>query len=562
MKKNPSVRSKLFGSVAASAGQYYPFLLSAVGGMLATAPHSASAMNLYNGMVSGANNIEINLDTTISYTPIFRVGNPSAVLVSPTKNPNGSEGDLDFQHGLVSNLFEILPVLDIKDGDYGAHFSGEAYINTSFLGTNQNDQPSTLNPFSIAKTNDFTSATRNVDGLNARALDAFVYGSEHLGADGSRELTVKIGRQTLIWGQSLFLTNNGIAAGMAPTDILTANNNPNAETQQVISPVGQVVVSYQVNPVVTLEGYYQFEWQHDYFQGVGSFFSSSDILDKGGQRLIAGPGTFFFRGKDNSPPSSNGQFGGSLQLTLGNYDVGFYGLRYDSKAPEIDLTPSTPVETANGLKVGTYNLVYPRDIWIEGVAGSTTIGPANFGGELSFRQHMPLVTGTNISAGNDTNGNPAYPTGNTMAGQVSIVYASAGLPPIDPGGVTISGEVGFNHVLGVTANSDLVTMSPHRSRTAAQFQTVITPTYYDVLPDLQLTLPIGLAYDFYGRSEIDGTENQGTGSVNFGVTATYRETWIASVTYDDPIGAPNPTLQGEPSTADRSFVLLNFQHTF
>jgi hypothetical protein len=102
----------------------------------------------------------------------------------------------------------------------------------------------------------------------------------------------------------------------------------------------------------------------------------------------------------------------------------------------------------------------------------------------------------------------------------------------------------------------------HRTSTAAQFEFVVTPTYYNVVPNVQVTFPIGLLYTFLGRSLIDSTENQGTGSVNVGVTATYLVTWVASLTYSAQIGAANPNLPGEPSSADRSFVLLNFQHSF
>ena len=189
----------------------------------------------------------------------------------------------------------------------------------------------------------------------------------------------------------------------------------------------------------------------------------------------------------------------------------------------------------------------------------------NVAGETSFRQHMYLVNETGIAAGATSNANssPAYPVGDTWAGQVSATYLSPGVP-IDPGGVTMLGELGFNHVLDVTANQDNLDDMPHRSPTAAQFQFVVTPNYYDVLPQLELSFPVGMAYCFYGRSQIDATENHGTGNVNFGVTANYKTTWIASVTYNDYIGAPNPLigLGGEPSLADRSYVLLNLQHSF
>ncbi len=557
-RKKNMFREKLSGSTGLAGIFLLPrrgavLLMGAAGLMLAGAAPKAHALNLYDGMAHG-NNLEINLDTTLSYTGIVRTNNPSKVLIGPT-NINGDDGDRNLAHGLVSNEFEITPILDIRDGNYGAHFSGDMYINTPYLGTNQNSSPGTNNPTSIAKNNDFTSATRNVEGLNAQLLDAFVYGTESFGANKSQSFTLKVGRQTLLWGQSLFLSNNGIAAGMAPFDVITADNTPNAQTQQIIMPVGQVVATYQPNSVITLQGYYQFEWRPDFLEAAGSYFSSADILDKGGQRLLFAPYYGVPRAGDIRPPSQNGQFGLAVEATIDQYDIGFYTLRYDSKAPTVYLSPD----------YSNYRVVYPRDIWIEGASLSTTFGPVNVGAEISFRQHMNLATGANVSATNNVNSNPAYPVGSTWAGQASAIYVSPGIP-LDPGGVTFTGEIGFNHVLAVTANRSAITSPANgglpRTPTAADMEMVVTPNYYSVLPHLDIGFPIGLAYNLYGRSMIDSTENHGTGSFTAGVTATYNSTWIANLTFYDNIGAPNPLLAGEPSIADRNYVLLNLQHTF
>jgi hypothetical protein len=88
---------------------------------------------------------------------------------------------------------------------------------------------------------------------------------------------------------------------------------------------------------------------------------------------------------------------------------------------------------------------------------------------------------------------------------------------------------------------------------------VILPTYYEVLPSLELQFPIGLNYGLFGRSQIDGGENHGVGTVNFGVTATYKTVWVARITYQDYLGAPSPVLN---STADRGYLSFNVQHTF
>lgn len=534
--------------------------VGALGAMLVALPQRARAMNLYDGLAKG-NKLEVNLNVTVAYTGIVRTNNPSSRLATGFTangtdiNANGNDGDLNLAHGVVSNEFEITPILDIKDGNFGAHFSGDAYLNMTYLGTNQNNDPASNNAISIAKNNDFTSATRNIEGQNAQLLDAFVYGTEHFGADDEQSFTLKVGRQTLLWGQSLYLSNNGIAAGMAPFDVVTADNNPNAQTQQIILPVGQVVATYQPNQIVTLQGYYQFEWEPDFLEAAGSYFSSADILDKGGQSLFLAPGYRITREKNITPPINNGQFGAALELALGNYDVGFYALRYDSKAPTVYFGPG----------YSNYRLVYPRDIWIEGTSLSTTVASVNVAGEMSFRQHMNLVTGANVSSTNNASSAPNYPVGDTWAGQVSAVYVTAGIP-LDPGGVTLTGEIGFNHLLSVTQNADLISGPSNgglsRSSTAANMEAVVTPNYYDVLPNLQLGFPIGLSYNIYGRSAVDATENHGTGSFTAGVTATYKVTWIASLTFYDNIGAANPALSGEPSVADRNYVMLNVQHAF
>jgi hypothetical protein len=80
-----------------------------------------------------------------------------------------------------------------------------------------------------------------------------------------------------------------------------------------------------------------------------------------------------------------------------------------------------------------------------------------------------------------------------------------------------------------------------------------------VLPKLDISFPIGISYNFLGRSEVDGTMNHGTGSFSIGVSATYRTTWIAQLTYKDFLGKADTTLNGN---ADRGYLNLNIQHTF
>ena len=531
-------------------------------------PVAANAFTLYNGQEYG-NNLQISLSTTVSYSGFLRVHSPSAVLTNPTTMENSNEGDINLQHGIVGNVFEALPVLDIKDGDFGAHFSGEYFINTTYLGTNQNDQPGSINSFTIPKNNDYASQTRTANGMNGRMLDAFVYGTQRFGADQNQSVTLKLGQQTLLWGQSLFFGSNGISGGQAPIDVVQAQTLVNPQSQQIFLPVGQIVATYQPNDVYTLQAYYQYQWEPDSLEGVGSYFSTTDILGPGGQRLIGAnyPGIgnlYFFQSKALTPESQNGQFGASVQAQYGNYDVGLFGLRYDAKTPVVQITPNGFSSTKEGYSIGNYKLLYPRDIQLYGASLGTTIGATNISGEISTRRNMPLVvpdveTIPGQNQGN-TNSDPLYAIGNTMSALGSFIYVSPALS-FDPGGITLLGEVEYVDVLAVTQNK--ATLAPGRSKAAAAFDVEAVPTYYNVLPHLVVSFPISWSYNFAGNSEMDSTMNHGTGEITAGVSATYKVSWTAALNYVTFYGNPAASLTPEAAqNVDRGYITLNLQHTF
>jgi hypothetical protein len=516
----------------------------------------AHALNLYTGTYRG-NDLIINLQTTASYSNILRVNNPSKVLTSEI---NGNDGDLNLQHGLVDNLFDLLPVFDMKYGgsavgQYGIHVSGEFYLDTTYLGRTQNDSPSTYNPYTVNNQH-FTSATRNVNGENAMLLDAFVYGERFFGLDGQQSASLKVGRQTLLWGQSLYFPENGIANGQAPVDLNKAGTEPNAQAQQLFLPTGQIVATYAPNPQVNFQAYYQFEWKPDYFAGTGSYFGS-DLLGPGAQRIIIVPNAaYLYHVKDLSPPINNGQFGAAVQGMLGDFDLGIYALRYDSKSPAGAYTGAA-MPGGGPQNVASYWFVYPRDIQIYGASFSTdTPNGVNVAGEISGRRNMNLVTGSAPASAypGSANAGALYPVGNTMAEQISALYTFTRLP-FDPDGVSFTGEFAMNQLLSVDKNKDLI--SPGTNNMAGAFQAVFSPTYDAVLPNLDLTFPIGIKYNLFGNSRVDASMVHSTGDVNVGISATYRQTWTAGLFYQDYLGKPSMN-----SNADRGYVSFNVQHTF
>jgi hypothetical protein len=445
---------------------------------------------------------------------------------------------------------------------------------------NQNNQPAdTLNSYTSSRTS-FAPATATAEGHNGRMLDAFVYNSWHFGQD--QELTLKAGKQTLFWGQSLFFGSDGISGGQAPVDAISAQNIVNAQSQQTYLPVGQVVVTYKPNLTYTLQAYYQFEWVPDSLQGVGSFFSGSDVTGPGANLLYLAPGFAVTRTRSITPESQNGQFGVSLQAQYGNYDVGLFALRYDSKAPAavpLNLNeiyyPGVGV-IPNPANPGNFRWLYPRDIYLFGTSLGTTVGATQIGAELSVRTHTPLVgaagtgitfNGAPISGFGDANGNPSYPVGDVLVGLVNFIYGSPSLP-FDPGGITAVGEMCYTNTFRVTANKD--NLQPGRTSQSLSVGGDVIPTYNEVLPFLQLSFPVGLiGYTIAGNSEFDSTLSHGTATeFDVGVSATYRSVWTASLTYVAPfgkIGTGANALDAETvssGTVDRKYIELNIQRTF
>ena len=558
--------SKKIGSVSRAKSRKLFRLGLGLPAVLVAAP-AAHALQLYDGTQNG-NNWEVNLNITASYTGAIRLGHPNQVLVSGTNNANGNDGDNNLRGGVVNNIFEVLPVLDIKNGQFGMHFSGDFFVNTVYLGTNQNDQPMAVNPI-VGKNTDYASETRQANGYNGRLLDAFVYDSWSFG-DG-QEVNLKAGQQTLFWGQSLFSTD-GISGAQAPLDLVTAQNLVNPQSQQVFLPVGQIVATYQPNSTYTFQGYYQYQWEPYSQQGVGSYFSTTDILGPGGYRLIAasaGNNNFYLmRGKDLSPPSQNGQFGASVQAQYGNYDAGLFMLRYDAKLPNVYINaPTATYPTPGGTAVGEYRAVFPRDIWLYGTSLSTTVGATNIAGETSIRTHDPLVgssaAGIQTAANpGDANGNPLYPVGNVWITLVNAIYGSPALA-FDPGGITLLGEFEYDNVFRVTDNKAL--LAPGRSSQAASIDAEVEPAYFEVLPNLELQFPVSVSYNIAGNSEVQTAMNHGTGSYSMSIVATYRENWDASLNYVGYFGraGTNPTVPNiSADPVDRSYMSLNLQHTF
>jgi len=508
---------------------------------------------------------DVRLDVSVRETLGFRTEGADPALLG---NINGDDGDRAFRAGLISARLDVLSELTAERGDLGFDVSAQGWYDPVYHETTANNSPQTFNPYTVPN-NQFPADVRQLMGGDAELLNAFV--KDRFDLDDV-PVSVRLGRQTLLWGESLFFADNGIAAGQAPVDLIKAQTAPLAEARELYLPVTQLVVRAEFQPGVALEAYDQFEWRRDRLPGVTSYFSTTDILDVGGEQVLEPSGNSLYRTTD-SVPHGVGQFGVALRLQGDAADYGLYALRYDSKLPE-------PVFDAGN---STYHLVFPTGIDIEGVSASTYLGDSNVAGEISFRQHMPLAAsaeglpggsgggaiyaaayaGPNIPAyatpppppAPDYTGDTAggYATGDTWHAQASIVSQFA--PSRWWQAASLQAEIAANDLIAVTGGRRYVLAG--RTHFAASARAVFTPTWFQILPGLDLGLPAGLGYTPLGRSSLDTTENAGTGDATIGVSATYRAVWQAAASFTHFIGGPT-----DQRLADRDFVTISLGRSF
>lgn len=522
---------------------------------------------------TGNPDLKLRWDTTVKYSAAVRLSKRmpelSSTVFGPTgvvgpNNTNQDDGDNNFDRGLVSNRLDLLTELDASYGSWGARLSGAAWYDTVYNRSNDNAGRSS----NRTPANEFAPDTRTLMGRKAEVLDAFVFGRFEL---GDRPVTVRLGRHSLLWGESLFFGANGIAGGMAPLDLIKLQSVPNATFKEVARPTGKLSGQVQLSPEVSLGFYVAYEWQKTRLMPAGAYLSGSDTLGPGAERINAGPTGVFVREADLE--ARNGGQGGvqvRWRVDAIDTDLGFYAIRYHATGP------SNIWNTLNGrppaLTASSFRWVYAEGIRAYGVSFAKTLGEWGLAGEASYRQNAPLassgqsrIPAIGVGMTLDNNDNPGYAVGETAHLQLSWI-ASLG-PSFISQEASFVGEVAWNERVKVTRNAEM--LNPNADKKATALRMVYTPSYRQVLPGLDLSPSVGLGYA-WGKSSAVGPAfgvDKG-GDVSLGLGAVYLGSWNVNLNLVRYLGPVGPTLdnannaQFKQALKDRQFLSFSLRNTF
>lgn len=475
--------------------------------------------------------IEFHWDNTIDLSTQYGLRNASSgtsgycalyTLQSPTA---GAAGDRDcvYGAGFHSARIDFLSQIDAAYGNVGLHASAAAWYDAIDNSENISSNGGALR----------AADSSEQGGHEIELFEAFLHGVIETGND--RPLSFRVGRHSVIWGESLFFTGNGIAAGLAPVDSYMVQSIGTYHTKNVYLPVDQISFSWATTNDISIQAYYQFEWRRSRIDPQYAYVDPNNVLGAEGTRLIEltapGRGSFYYSRRPDRLPDSTDQYGAALKFHRGDFDFGLYALSYDSKTPNIYYYPN--FSSASALNApGAYSLEYARGIEIYGASVAAPLGDAAVAAEISGRRNMPLVNG-GIFPRPQPGGQPAfvgrplYPLGDTLHAQFSWLYTVPPVPGL-PDGASWRGEIAANHLLEATANANALTRG--RTRTAAALRMVFEPQFFQILPRIDVTVPVGVGYNFLGLSQTDPAMNRGTGDIDIGITATIDGVWKGAVT--------------------------------
>ena len=508
---------------------------------LVVATQPAAAVEL--GPVQG---FDISLDTALRASLGLRLARTDGALLG---DANADDGNRAFRRGPMSQRVDFNSQLDVSRGDFGLTIGVDGWYDRAYQTASANRSLASFNPDSVGSSG-FPGDSRRLMGGTVELGSAYIRDKFEI---GGLPVTVRVGRQTLLWGESLFFPQDGIAAGQSPVDELKELSQPLVEGKETFLPVAQADIRITLPLGFSIEAYYQFEWRRNRTPGVGSFFSTSDILDAGGQRAFLPGGATLARGRDDTPPGP-GQFGIALRRSSGLIDVGVYAMRYDAKSPQIGLVEPGARE---------YRAVFPRGIKLLGVSASSYIGEDTLAAEVSGRWNMPLVSRglASVPFGGffgpvlppAAEARAGYATGQTLHALVSYERQ------IPPGSLWDSATLAME--LAATSLTRVETHPERRqdgtTSLATALEVVFTPRYFQVRPGLDLAPQIGLQWGLSGRSSVDSGMVKDTGYVTIGLAATYRSVWEATVAFTHFIGPPR-----DQALADRDFLIFSVSRTF
>ena len=547
--------------------------------LLALAAITASGNALAFDIDLGNPDLSLRWDNTVRYNLGVRVDERNDKLAN---DAIADEGTYSFDQGdIVTNRLDLLSELDFVYREHsGVRFSGAAWYDNAYDDRSHANPNAPLSQIPSYTGNEYShTVKRFYQGPSGELLDAFAFTRFDL---GKVPVTVKAGRHTVYWGESLLLGGfvHSVAYAQAPVDLQKGFATPGAEAKELFRPLANVSTQAQLTDTLSVAGQYFFEWEASRYPEGGTYLGPVDFLFDGPDRQFISPQLGFATRGAPREPKQHGEWGLSARWTPKLLDgtLGFYVRRFADKLPQALIT-QVPSQ-ANPTAVPRYNLVYADGIMLYGLSLSKQVLGMSLGAELSYRHDMPLnaqILG--VAPGLPAHGDTKGPRGDTVHGLINLIGVIGETPLFDS--AAWSTELTWNTYTHVNSGAALFNADGYAAcagknkwdgcatKQAVAAGANFTPTWYQVFPAVDLLMPISVSSGLYGNSAVLLGGNQAAGNYSVGIGADIRQAYRVDLKYVDYFGRTKDNGTAVTSQnglmallKDRGFVALTFKTTF
>lgn len=499
--------------------------------------------------------LQVRWDNTVRLNTGWRMQDRDPRVAN---NSQFDSGDFKVDKGdAVLNRFDLFSEFDLTyQRKYGFRASGAGWVAAENSSAKFN--PAFTGPAAASQYtgNSYSRRTnRFYKGPSGEILDAFVFGNFD---NAPLPFSVRVGRLTSLWGESLFSPVHGVNYGQSPTDGRKAVLSPGATAKELSLPVGQVSGQVQVSPEVSLLGQYFLEWKPNRGSESGTYFGAADALEYGPDRFRAPP----------ILPKNSGNFGVAARWSPVWLDgtLGAYYRKLDERAAWTLLAPGAPA--------GTTRSVYAKGTELLGFSLSRSLGGMSLGADLVYRKNTAFNSvASPLSEG--ARGNSVHAVVNLQNSlRKNAIWDSAALNMEMQLSRWLSVRnnpsafkaAGFN---AACPNDDITNNCV--TRNFAGLNITFQPTWSQVLPSLDITGLSSLSVGARGVSAVLGGGAQGAGSYSLGVQASYASVHFITLQYagffgksrqnNNSIGTAGYSTLQNP-LMDRGWLSLSYQTSF
>jgi len=494
-----------------------------------------ASFNAYAFQVHRSRDLDIHWDNTLSYNLGVRV---QGINDKIGDNPSFNESNYKFSQAgdIVTNRISILSEADLVWKErLGFRISGSAWNDFAY------DDDVEYNPGEVAPGVPYSAVGTRSDGeyghytkrfyvRGAQLLDAFVFANFTM---AEQPASIRAGRLTQYWGNALIFGAQGINYSQNASDQIKASSAPGTQAKELAIPRAQVLLQAQVTRSFAIAAQYFFEYQPNRLPEGGTYLGITDFLFRGADQAFGGS---LIRDDDNTPDELNDNFGLRAAWTpawLRGTLAGYYR-HFD------ETQPWTPLFAADDGQT-TFHQSYATGVDMFALSLDKQIGVYSSGFELSYRRDTALNSATgplpsDLSGSEGARGDTLNAVANVVIGLTPTSWYQTG---------TALAEIAYTRKLSVGSNEDLYNGTDYAgcptgdkwdgcsTDDAIQLALQVDPQWLQVVPGVDLDMPIFAAYGLYGNTaNLGGSVSQGAIVYTIGVHAFYRQKYNVTLQYN------------------------------